>query len=36
MIATYALKNFDPTFVRAMALEPLQFDPEGPRGQHYD
>ena len=35
MIARYALQNFDPAFVKSVALEMLQFDPDEPKGQAY-
>ncbi|KAK1751403.1 class I glutamine amidotransferase-like protein [Echria macrotheca] len=35
MIAQYCLKNWDETFVRAMALDGLDFSPEGSHGQFY-
>jgi len=34
MVATYALQKFDPEFVKAVALEPLDFDPSA-RDQFY-
>lgn len=34
MIGDYALKHFDETLVRALALEPLDVDPTA-RGQFY-
>ena len=35
MTANYCLQNFDGDFVRAMVLDPLQFDPKGATGQFY-
>ena len=35
MIANYVLENFDKTFVETYALEPLEFNPKGSRGQFY-
>jgi transcriptional regulator GlxA family with amidase domain len=35
MVARYCLEKFDPKFVNALALQGLDFDPEGSRGQFY-
>jgi hypothetical protein len=35
MIAAWALRNYDEKFVRVLALDSLEFYPEGDHGQRY-
>ncbi|KAK3335170.1 class I glutamine amidotransferase-like protein [Cercophora scortea] len=36
MFANYCLEKYDPGFVKTLALEPLEFNPESSNGQFYD